>query len=83
MATAELSPGDCAYIPRGCGHVVQNIGSEDCEIVGVLDKGTYAESSLSDWLVNVPRQLLANNLGMPVDGFAAANRKSALIVSAS
>src|SRR5262249_8011050 len=33
IATAELSPGDCAYIPRGCGHVVQNIGADECEIV--------------------------------------------------
>jgi oxalate decarboxylase len=83
MATAELSPGDCAYIPRGCGHLVQNIGTEDCEIVGVLDKGAYSESALSDWLVNAPRQLHANNLGLPVEAFAAANRKSAVIVSAS
>jgi len=83
MATAELSPGDCAYIPRGCGHVVQNIGSEDCEIAGVLDNGAYAECALSDWLVNVPRQLHANNLGLPVETFASAKRKSAVIVSAS
>jgi oxalate decarboxylase len=83
MATAELSAGDCAYIPRGCGHFIQNIGSEDCEVVGVLDNGSYTESGLSDWLVNAPRQLLANNLGLPIEAFAAAHRKNPVIVSAS
>jgi oxalate decarboxylase len=83
MATAELSPGDCAYIPRGCGHLVHNIGAEDCEVVGVLDNGSYSESSLSDWLMNVPRQLLANNLGLPIEALAVSTRKRAAIVAVS
>ncbi len=65
VAVAELSPGECAYVPRNCGHSIQNIGSEDAEIVGVLDSGTYHESSLSDWLAKAPRHLLANNFGVP------------------
>jgi oxalate decarboxylase len=82
MSIAELSPGDCAYIPRGCGHSVQNIGAEDCEIVGVLDNGTYSESSLSDWVMKAPRQLLANNLGLPEKTFAAVKRKSVIVAAA-
>src|ERR1700759_4245639 len=65
VAIAELSPGDCAYIPRNCGHSIRNVGTEDAEIVGVLDGGTYHESSLSDWLAKGPRPPLANNFGMP------------------
>jgi oxalate decarboxylase len=65
LAVAELSVGDCAYIPRGFGHSVQNIGAEECEIVGALDGRVYEESTLSDWLGKVPRHLLANNFGMP------------------
>jgi oxalate decarboxylase len=83
MATADLSPGDCAYIPRGCGHVVQNIGTTECEIVGVLDNGSYSESGLSDWVANVPRQLLANNLGLPVNAFAAVKRNKSVIIAAA
>jgi oxalate decarboxylase len=64
VAVAELSPGECAYIPRNCGHSIQNVGTEDAEIVGVLDSGTYHESSLSDWLAKAPRHLLANNFGV-------------------
>jgi oxalate decarboxylase len=79
MAVAELSPGDCAYIPRGCGHSVLSIGADECEIVGILDNGTYSESSLSDWIAKAPRHVLANNLGVPAESFAAATNRSAII----
>jgi oxalate decarboxylase len=83
VATAELSPGDCAYIPRGCGHFVQNIGKDDCEIIGVLDSGAYTEAALSDWTAKAPRQLLANNLGLPVAAFAASRSRSSVIIAAA
>jgi oxalate decarboxylase len=81
MAVAELSAGDCAYIPRGCGHIVQNIGAEECEIVGALDSGVYSEALLSDWIAKVPRQLLANNLGLPEQVFTTLNQRRSAIVS--
>lgn len=81
LSTADLSPGECAYLPRGCGHTVQNIGGEDCEIIGALDSGTYREVSLSDWIAKAPRQLLANNLGLPEEAFANAGRKKSVIVA--
>jgi oxalate decarboxylase len=65
LAVAELGPGDCAYLPRGCGHSIENIGSEESETVGVWDSGTFSESTLSDWLAHAPRHLLANNFGAP------------------
>jgi oxalate decarboxylase len=83
MAVAELSVGDCAYIPRGCGHTVQNIGPEECEIVGVLDSGTYSEALLSDWLSQAPHQLLANNLGLPEEAFDTVTRRKPAIVAVS
>ena len=79
VAVAELSPGDCAYIPRNCGHSIQNVGTEDAEIVGVLDSGTYHESSLSDWLAKAPRHLLANNFGLPEKAVADFGRKRLVI----
>jgi oxalate decarboxylase len=83
MALAELSAGDCAYIPRGCGHSVQNIGTEDCEIVGALDNGVYSEALLSDWIAKVPRQLLANNLGLPEKAFTKLIQSRSSIVGAA
>src|ERR1044072_1917867 len=70
LATAEMSPGDCAYIPRHCGHSIQNIGKEEWELVGVLDSPHYEEATLSDWMKRAPRHLLANNLGLPKEAFA-------------
>jgi oxalate decarboxylase len=81
LATAELSVGDCAYIPRNCGHSVQNVGTEDAEIIGVLDSGIYHESSLSDWLSKAPRHLLANNFG--VAETTVASFKKHLAISAA
>jgi oxalate decarboxylase len=81
VAVAELSPGDCAYIPRNCGHSIQNVGAEDAEIIGVLDSGAYHESSLSDWLEKAPRHLLANNFGMPEKAVANFGRKRMVITA--
>jgi oxalate decarboxylase len=76
MAVAELSPGDCAYMPRGCGHSVQNIGSDESEMIGVLDNNTYSESTLSEWIAKVPHHVLANNLGLPAEIFITAKTKN-------
>jgi oxalate decarboxylase len=83
VAVAELSPGDCAYVPRNCGHSIQNVGTEDAEIVGVLDSGTYHESSMADWLAKAPRHLLANNFGAPEKAVANFGRKQMVIVPAN
>lgn len=64
IATAELTPGDCAYLPRAMGHIVHNIGTEPCRFVGVHDAPSYAECSLSQWLSTVPPHLIAANLGL-------------------
>ncbi len=82
LAVAELSPGDCAYLPRGCGHLVQNIGAEDCEVVGLLDSGVYQEASLSAWLAKAPRHLLANNFGVPEGNLTAFGNQRAVITAA-
>lgn len=64
LATAELGPGDCAYIPSNAGHCVKNIGPDESEVISVLDSLRYAEAGLSDWLRQAPVHLLANNLAM-------------------
>jgi oxalate decarboxylase len=81
MAVAELSPGDCAYIPRGCGHSVQNIGAEESEMVGVLDSGVYSESSLADWIAKAPRHVLANNLGLPAQTVTPVANRSVIVAA--
>jgi oxalate decarboxylase len=82
MAVSEVGPGDCDYIPQGCGHTVHNIGTEQAEVVGVLNSGIYSESALSDWLTNAPRHLLANNFGLPEASIAAMGGRSSIIAEA-
>jgi oxalate decarboxylase len=79
MAVAELSAGECAYIPANCGHSVQNIGDTACELVGTLDSGAYQEGSVSAWLAQAPPHLLANNLGVPEASLAKFNGERIVI----
>lgn len=81
MAVAELGPGDCAYLPRGCGHTIENIGDEDSETVGVWDSGTFSESTLADWLAHAPRHVLANNFGMPETAVPQFGKRSPIVAA--
>ncbi|MGX4805758.1 cupin domain-containing protein [Bradyrhizobium guangdongense] len=83
VAIADLAAGECAYIPANCGHSIQNIDKDDAEMVGVLDSGTYHESSLGDWLAKAPRHLLANNFGVAEAAVANFGRKRMVIASAA
>jgi oxalate decarboxylase len=80
LATAELKPGDCAYFPRAAGHMIENIGTEPCEFVGVLDAAAYQECSLAQWLALTPRQLIAANLGLSESALAALPTENRLFV---
>ncbi|WP_426424962.1 cupin domain-containing protein [Bradyrhizobium genosp. A] len=82
VAVAELSAGECAYIPANCGHSIQNIGQEDAEVIGALDSGTYHESSLGNWLAKAPRHLLANNFGVSDAAVANFGRKRMIVAAA-
>ena len=78
MTTADFGPGDVAYIPQGYGHSVQNIGTEECEIVLTFDSGHYQEISISEWIATSPPHLLANNFGVDESVFANFPKKQGL-----
>jgi oxalate decarboxylase len=83
MAIAELSAGEGAYIPRGCGHVIQNFGSGECEVIGMLDNGAYEESTLVDWMAKAPGHIIANNLGFSEATLAPFRKPGASIAAAT
>jgi oxalate decarboxylase len=83
LAAAELSSGEAAYVPRGAGHLIQNIGAEECELIGMLDSGTYEESTLADWMVKAPSHVLANNLGFSQAALAPFRQPGASIAPAA
>jgi len=82
MTTADFGPGDVAYIPQGYGHSVQNIGTEECEIVLTFDNGHYQEISISEWIATSPPHLLANNFGVDESVFANFPKKKVYIAKA-
>ena len=68
--TDEFAAGDVGYVPQGYGHYIENIGSEDLEVVLALNNGIYESISLTAWLAANPRELLATNFGVPASAFA-------------
>jgi len=70
---ADRRPGDVWYFPRGFGHSIQGIGSEDCLFVLVFDNGYFSEFgtfSITDWVGHTPPEVLAKYFGVPASTFA-------------
>jgi oxalate decarboxylase len=51
-------------------HYIENAGSEDLELLIVLNNGTYESISLSTWIAANPHLLLATNFHVPEATFA-------------
>ncbi len=68
--TDEFIAGDVGYAPQGYGHYIENAGTDDLEVLIVLNNGTYQSISLSAWVAANPHLLLATNLRVPESTFA-------------
>jgi oxalate decarboxylase len=68
--TDEFGPGDVGYVPQGYGHYIENIGSEDLDVVLALNDGDYQSISLTAWMASNPPLLLSTNFRVPVSTFA-------------
>jgi oxalate decarboxylase len=68
--TEEMNAGDVGYVPQGYGHYIENAGSDDLEVLIVLNNGAYQSISLSAWMAANPRLLLATNFEVPESTFA-------------
>ena len=62
--TEDVSTGDATYIPRGYGHHIENVGTDEVQIIAGFNSGIYQEVGLTAWMHNVPPALLADNLGL-------------------
>jgi oxalate decarboxylase len=65
----EFNAGDVGYVPQGYGHYIENAGSEDLELLIVLNNGTYESISLANWMGANPHLLLATNFEVPESTF--------------
>jgi oxalate decarboxylase len=70
VRTEQFAAGDVGYVPQGYGHYIENTGSEDLELLIVLNNGNYESISLSAWMAANPHALLATNFGVPQGTFA-------------
>jgi len=63
--TEEMSAGDVGYVPQGYGHYIENAGTEDVELLIVLNNGNYEAIELTAWVAANPHLLLATNFKVP------------------
>jgi oxalate decarboxylase len=68
--TDEFNAGDVGYVPQGYGHYIENAGTEDLDLLIVLNNGEYQSISLSAWLAANPHLLLSTNFKVPESTFA-------------
>ena len=67
--TDDFVKGDVGYVPQGYGHYIENTGSEDLELIIVLNNGTYELISITAWMANNPALLLSTNFSVPESVF--------------
>jgi oxalate decarboxylase len=77
--TEEFAAGDVGYVPQGYGHYIENVGTDDLEVVIVLNNGTFESISITAWLAATPGQLLATNLGLPESAIAALPKRETIM----
>jgi oxalate decarboxylase len=70
--TNDFQPGDAWYFPRGHGHMLECLGDEPTHFILIFDNGYFSEFgtfSISDWIAQTPKELLAKNFRMPASTF--------------
>lgn len=68
--TEEYGAADVGYVPQGFGHYIENIGSDEVELVLAFNSSEYQSISATDWFASNPPELLATNFGVPASTFA-------------
>lgn len=74
QGTDDFDPGDCWYFPRGHPHVLEALGDEPCHFLLIFDNGYFTEFgtfSITDWMAQVPRDVLAKSLRVPEASLAS------------
>jgi len=82
-ATDIFEPGDIWYFPKGHGHALQNISSEEAHFVLGFDDGHFSEFgtfSITDWVGHTPQKVVSRNLGLPSDAIRGLPKKELYIL---
>jgi oxalate decarboxylase len=62
--TAEMGPGQVAFIKQGFGHFVEQLGEEPTKVLILFNSPVYEEINISSWLAANPAQMIADNFGI-------------------
>ena len=82
----DIGPGDLWYFPSGVPHSIQGLEPDGCEFLLVFDDGTFSEYQtflLSEWLAHTPKDILAQNFGVPESALAHVPKKELYIFPAA
>lgn len=80
----DFNPGDVWYFPRGYGHSIQGLGTEECHFLLVFDNGSFSEFgtfSSSDWLGHTPPEVLSQSFGLSLEDLKQFPTKEMYILS--
>ncbi|KAK4233260.1 RmlC-like cupin domain-containing protein [Achaetomium macrosporum] len=55
--TYDFTAGGVGYVPQGCGHYIENTGTEDLIFLEVLQAPKFTDISVSQWLGLTPKQI--------------------------
>jgi len=79
----DFDPGDVWYFPRGYPHALSCLGNDPCHFILIFDNGYFSEFgtfSITDWLGQASRSLLAKNFGLPEATFEGFPKQEAYFV---
>jgi oxalate decarboxylase len=68
--TADFRPGDIGYVKKSQGHIIENTGKTDLQLVAVFKVAEYQEVGLSSWLTHTPPALVAQHLDVSLADIA-------------
>jgi oxalate decarboxylase len=82
---ADVGKGDLWFFPSGIPHSIQGL-EEGCEFLLVFDDGNFSELNtftISDWFAHTPKDILADNFGVPESAFDHIPTKQRYIFQAN
>ena len=75
--TDDFAAGDVGYVPQGFGHYIENIGTDDLEIVLAFNSAAiYQSISATAWFASNPGLLLSTNFGVPAIDLRQISRRA-------
>jgi oxalate decarboxylase len=81
-ATDDFEVGDIWYFPKGHGHMLQCLGDKPCHFLLGFDSGHFSEFgtfSITDWVSHTRPDIIARNLGLPLDAVQKFSKKELYI----